>query len=145
MAAITYVLQWKVAVKVIRFGLEVASHLAVAVISHIGMFIALVQAAMDEQWIEVPNLGIEKKVKLFQKLVLDWMSFMNLYHDVVSIPPKVVPRMGKNRGMKILKVCNTTAIMKGMKIKTEAVHPCREPQEQRKTPLVKLKKKIPTH
>ena len=63
------------AVKVIRLGLEVASHLAVAVISHIGMFIALVQAAMDEQWIEVPNLGIGKKVKLFQKLVLNWMSF----------------------------------------------------------------------
>ena len=85
------------AVKVIRFGLEVASHRAVAVISHIGMFIALVQAAMDEQWIEVPNLGTGKKVKLFQKLVLHWMSFVNLYHDVVSIPLKVVHRMGKNR------------------------------------------------
>lgn len=49
---------------------------------HTVMFTALVQAAMDEQWIEVPNLGTEKKTKLFPKLGPYWMSFANLYLDV---------------------------------------------------------------
>ena len=31
------------------------------------MFTALAQAAMDEQWIEVPNLDTGKEAKLFLK------------------------------------------------------------------------------
>ena len=64
---VTWRQTWKVAEEVIQFGQEVASHRAVAAINHIGMFIALAQAAMDEQWTEVPNLGTGKKAKLFPK------------------------------------------------------------------------------
>jgi len=92
--------------EVIRFGQEVASHRAVAAINHIGMFTALAQAAMDEQWIEVPNLGTGKKAKLFPKVAPNWMSFGNVCLDVVLL--KVTSRMENNRWMKILKVCNLT-------------------------------------
>lgn len=74
-----------VAEEVIPFGQEVASHHVVAAINHIGMFTALVQAAMDEQWIEVPNLGTGKKAKLFLKVGLNWMSFENLCLNVVLL------------------------------------------------------------
>ena len=73
---------WKIAKKVIRFGQNIALHRAPAVMIHTVMFTALVQAAMDEQLIEVPNLGTEKKTKLFPKLGPYWMSFANLYLDV---------------------------------------------------------------
>ena len=76
-----------VAVDVIRSGQEVASHHVVAVINHIGMhmFTALAQAAMDEQWIEVANLGSGKKAKLFLKAGHNWMSFGNLCLNVVLV------------------------------------------------------------
>ena len=50
--------------------------------SHTVIFTALVEAAMDKQWLEVPNLGTGKKTKLFPKLGPYWMSFANLYLDV---------------------------------------------------------------
>lgn len=103
---VTWRQMWKVAEEVIRFGQEVASHRAVAVINHIGMFTALAQAAKDEQWIEVPNLGTGKKAKLFPKVGPNWMSFGSLCLDVVLL--KVTSRMRNNRWMKILKVCNLT-------------------------------------
>ena len=66
---VTWRQMWEVVVEVVRFGQKVASHCAVAAINHIGMFTVLAQAAMDEQWIEVPNLSTGKKAKLFQKSV----------------------------------------------------------------------------
>ena len=97
---------WEVVVEVIRFGQKVASHCAVAAINHIGMFTVLAQAAMDEQWIEVPNLSTGKKAKLFSKVSPNWMSFGNLCLDVLLL--KATYRMRNNRWMKILKVCSLT-------------------------------------
>lgn len=84
---VTWRQMWRVNAgeEVIRFGQEVASLHVVAAINHIGMFTALAPAAMDEQWIEVPNLGTGKKAKLFLKAGPNWMSFENLSLDVVLL------------------------------------------------------------
>ena len=97
-----------VAEEVIRFGQEVPSHHVVAVINHIGMFTALAQAAMDEQWIEIPNLDTGKKAKLFLKASPDCMSFGNLCLDGALL--KGTSWMRNNRWMKIVRVCNLTVM-----------------------------------
>lgn len=133
---------WKIAKKVIRFGQNVALHRAPAVMIHTVMFTALVQAAMDEQWIEVPNLGTEKKTKLFPKLGPYWMSFTNLYLDVDEdgISDEETEMDEDIEGMQF---DNSNTIMVVMKRKMNAVSACWE-RESSNMLLTNLKKGSPT-